>query len=107
MRVNILYVQCTCRYKHPHNTLPLKNPSFCPFLCLFPTLLWIQLPFFYLLRDPSFGDRGANIHPLLSLVGDQMPTPCFLTLTEDTPWLTLHVYIDAITTSATLSDTVM
>ncbi len=45
-----------------------------------------------------------NIHPFSSLVGDQLPTPCFLTLPKDTPQLTLHAYIDDIT-SATLSDT--
>ncbi len=64
-----------------------------------------QPPFFYLLGDPSFGDRGKNIHPLLSLVSDQLFTPCFLPLPRDTPSFMLHVYIDDITTSATLSDT--
>jgi hypothetical protein len=39
------------------------------------------------------------------LVSDQLFTPCFLTLPGDTPRFMLHVYIDDITTSATLSDT--
>jgi hypothetical protein len=60
---------------------------------------------FYLLGDPFFGDHGANIHPLLSLVSDQLFTPCFSTLAGDTPPFILHVYIDNITTSATLFDT--
>jgi hypothetical protein len=78
---------------------------------LLPSLL-ILLPLhelthlFYLLGDPSFGDRGANVHPLSSLASDQLSIPCCLTLPEDTPWLILHVYRDDITTSATLSDTV-
>ncbi len=67
-------------------------------------------PLFYLLVDPSFGDRGANVHPLSSLVSDQLFTPCFLTLPNPSrrhPWFMLHVYRDDITTSATLSDTVV
>ncbi len=68
--------------------------------------LWEPIIRFLLTWRSPFGDCGVNIHPLLSLVGDQLPTPCFLTLPEDTPQLTLHVYIDDITTSATLSDTV-
>ncbi len=89
----------------PTTFFPWLIPLFHRLLCPFPTLSRNQLPFFYLLEDPSFGDRGANIHPLSSLVGDQLPTSCFLTLPEDTPQITLHVYIDNITTSATLSDT--
>jgi hypothetical protein len=64
-----------------------------------------QSSLFYLLGDPSFGDRGVNIHPLSSLVSDQLFTRCFLTLPGDTPRFMLHFYIDDITTSATLSDT--
>jgi hypothetical protein len=65
---------------------------------------------FYLLGDPSFDDRGANVHPLSSLVSDQLFTPCFLTLPNPSrrhPWFMLHVYSDDITTSVTLSDTDM
>ncbi len=65
-------------------------------------------PLFYLLGDPSFGDLGANVHPLSSLVSDQLFTPCFLTLPNPSrqhPWFMLHVYRDDITTLATLSDT--
>jgi hypothetical protein len=91
--------------KHFHNTAPLADPPFCFPLCPFLTLSMNQSPLFYLLGDPSFGDRGANIHPLTSLVNDQLFTPCFLTLPGDTPRFMLHVYIDDITTSTTLSDT--
>jgi hypothetical protein len=63
-------------------------------------------PLFYLLQDPSFGDRGANVHPPLSLDSDQLLTPCCLILPKDTPRLMLHVYIVDITTLATLSDTI-
>jgi hypothetical protein len=82
--------QCTYKHKHLYNTVPLTNPSFAPFFCLFLTLFRNQLPLFYLLGDPLFGDHSENIHPLLSLVGDQLPTPCFLTLTGDNRF-TLHV----------------
>jgi hypothetical protein len=93
-------------YKHFHDAAHLADP-----LNLLPSCLYLppsmnQSPLFYLLGGPSFGDRGANIHPLLSLVSDQLVTPCFLTLPGDTPRFMLHVYIDDITTSATLSDTV-
>jgi hypothetical protein len=64
-----------------------------------------QRPFLYLLGDPSFGDRGANVHPPSPLASDQLFTSCCLTLPEDTPPLMLHVYIDDIT-SAILSDTI-
>ncbi len=60
---------------------------------------------FYLLGDPSSDDHVANVHPPSSLVSDQLLTPCCLTLPVDTPRFMLHVYIDDITTSATLSDT--
>jgi hypothetical protein len=66
-------------------------------------------PLYYLLGDPSFGDRGANVHPLSPLVSGQLFTPCFLTLPNPSqrhPWFMLHVYRDDITTSVTLSDTV-
>ncbi len=86
------------------NTALLTNPFLLP-LCLFLTPFVSKPPLFYLLGDPSFGDCGANIHPLSSLVSDQLFTPCFLTLPGDTPCFMLHVYINDITTSATLSDT--
>jgi hypothetical protein len=73
------------------------------------TVVNINPPLYYLLGDPSFGDRGANIHPLSSLVSDQLFTPCFLTLPNPSrrhPRFMLHVYRDDIRTSATLSDTI-
>jgi hypothetical protein len=87
-----------CSFDQP----PLLLPSL-PIL----TPCMSKPPLFYLLGDPSFGDRYANIHPLSSLVSHQLCTPCFLTLAGDTPCFMLHVYIDDITTSATLSDTVL
>jgi hypothetical protein len=66
-------------------------------------------PPFYLLANPFFVDRGANVHPLSSLVSDQLLTPCSLTLPHPSrqhPKFMLHVYRDNITTSVTLSDTI-
>jgi hypothetical protein len=58
--------------------LPIPSPPlpFCPS----STPCMTEPPHFYLLGDPFFGDRGANVHPLSSLVSDQLPTPCSLTL---------------------------
>jgi hypothetical protein len=53
-------------------------------ICFIP-LYKSQPPLFYLLGDPSFSVRGANIHPLLSLASSQLLTPCCLTHPEDTP----------------------
>ncbi len=96
----------TCNYTYMYttfmNTALLTNPP----LCLSLTPCMSKPPLFYLLGDPSFGDRGAKIHPLSSLVSDQLFTPSFLTLPGDTPCFMLHVCIDDITTSVTLSDTV-
>jgi hypothetical protein len=93
-------------YRTFMNTALLTNPPpFCFPLCLFLTPRMSKPPLFYLLGVLSLSDRGANIHPLSSLVSDQLFTPCFLTLRGDTPRFMLHVYIDDITTAATLSDT--
>jgi hypothetical protein len=62
---------------------------------------------FYLLGDPSSFARGANIHPLSSLVSYQLYSPCWLTHPEGTPQIKLHIYIDDINTSAVPSDTLM
>ncbi len=108
-----MFIRCkhTCAIIHICTALswiPLfwPTPSPCFPLCLSLTPCMSKPPLFYLLGDPSFGDRGANIHPLSSLVSNQLFTPCFLTLPGDTQRFMLHVYIDDITTSATLSDTV-
>jgi hypothetical protein len=84
------------------NTALLADPPFASLFAYFSPPCMNQPSLFYLLGDPPFGDRGANIHPLSSLVSDQLFTPCFLTLPRDTPRFMLHVYIDDITTSATL-----
>ncbi len=60
-------------------TVPLR--PFASLIDLLHSPLFERInPLFYLLGDPSFGDRGANIHPLSSLVSDQLLTPSFLTL---------------------------
>ncbi len=80
----------------------------CP--CFY--LWFIPFPFarisrsLYLLGDPSSCARGANIHPLLSLVSYQLFPPCYLTRPKVTPQIKLHIYIDVITTSAAPSDTI-
>ncbi len=90
-----------------YSVTPQLNPFGFP--CWFiPFPSCNQPPLFYLLGDPFFGDRGANVHPLSTLVSDQLFTPCFLTLSNPPrrhPWFMLHIYRDNITTSATQSDT--
>ncbi len=99
----------TYTYSTSMNTALLATPS--PRLPSFPafnTLHKWTTPF-YLLGDPLFGDRGMNVLPHSSLVGDRLPTPCFLTLplpSQQYPQFMLHVYRDDITTSVTLSDTI-
>ncbi len=108
----MLFGDKTYKMIHMHNTFSVSFPqlgsfSFPFWFTLFPLCMY-HFPLFYLLGDLFFGDRGANIHPLSSLVSDQLFTPCFLTLPNPSrrhPWFMLHVYIDDITTSATLSDT--
>ncbi len=111
---NLNTIFINCKYTLETNTYTrtstfkdavlLADPPCFP-LCLFYPPCMSQPPLFYLLGDPSFGDCGSNVHPPSSPVSDQLFTPCCLTLPEDTPWFMLHVYIDDITTSATLSDT--
>ncbi len=70
------------------------NITFC-----WPTPCFPFAPFnslVYLLGDPSSFARGANIHPLLSLVSYQLSSPCCLTYPEGTPQIKLHIYIDNI-----------
>jgi hypothetical protein len=50
----------------------------------------------YLLGDPSSFARGANTHPLLSLVGYQLFSPCCLAHPKGTLQIKLHIYIDEI-----------
>jgi hypothetical protein len=47
-----------------------------------------------LLGDPSSFARGANIHPLSSLVSYQLSFPCCFTHPEGTPQIKLNIYID-------------
>jgi hypothetical protein len=70
------------------NTFTVLFPWLRPLVSLIdslhsPLLMNTSTPF-YLLGDPSFGDRGANVHPLLSLVSHQLFTPSSLTLPGDT-----------------------
>jgi hypothetical protein len=114
--LNTMFIRCghTCAIIHICTALswiPLfwPTPPPCFLLCPSSTLCLSEPPLFYLLRDPSFGDRGANVHPLSSLVSDQLLAPCSLTLPHPSrqhPQFMLHVYRDNITTSVTLSDTV-
>ncbi len=115
--LNTISIRCkhTCTAIHIRTApfwIPLywSIPPPCFPLCPFPAPCIIEPPlFFYLLGDPSFGDRGANVHPHSSLVDDRLPTPCSLTLplpSQQHSWFTLHVYRDDITTSVSLSDTV-
>jgi hypothetical protein len=50
----------------------------------------------YLLGDPSSFARGANTHPLLSLAGYQLFSPCCLAHPKGTPQIKSHIYIDDI-----------
>ncbi len=91
-------------YEINMNAYNIYNGVFLVNLPLLPSLAfpfpfaWVNRPL-YLLGDPSSYDRGANIHPLSSLVNYQLSFPCCLNHPEDTPWIKLHVYIDDITTS--------
>jgi hypothetical protein len=78
----------------------------CFHLWFLPPPLHVSNILFYLLGDPSSYTRGANIHPLSSLVSYQLFSPCCLTRPEETPQIKLHIYIDNITTSAAPSDTI-
>ncbi len=76
---------------------------------LLPPLTHFIPPLFLLTWRTPFDDCGANVHPLSSPVGDQLFTPCSLTLHNPSwrhPQFMLHVYRDDITTSVTLSDTI-
>ncbi len=59
---------------HEYRSAIQSSPLLPPFAC-FPCT--INYPF-YLLGNPLFDGRGANIHPHSSLVRDQLPTPCSL-----------------------------
>jgi hypothetical protein len=75
------FIRCrhTCTAIHIHTALhvialPFNPPPCSPFArfsCMITTP-------FYLLGNPLFGDRGANVHPHSSPVGDRLPTPCSL-----------------------------
>jgi hypothetical protein len=113
--LNTIFIRCehTCAVIHIRTALlwillcwPIPPPCFP--LCPLSTPLHKWTTPFYLPGDPLFGDRGANVHPHSSLVGDRLPTPCSLTLplpSKQYPQFMLHVYRDDITTSVTLSDT--
>ncbi len=96
-----------CAWIHLQCYSLVETPCFPHWFTSFPPF-WMHQPPFLLTWEPSFGDRGANVHPLSSLVSDQLFTPCFLNLpnpSQQHPWFMLNVYRDDITTSATLFDT--
>jgi hypothetical protein len=81
-----------CSDTHTYSTFvniaPLINPSpLLPSLPAFSPLHKWTTPF-YLLRDPSLGDRCANVHPHLSLVDDRLQL-----FTETTSQHQLHCLI--------------
>ncbi len=71
-------------HEYIYSAALLINPPFASIFDLFHSpFAWIDCPF-YLLGDPFSCDCGANIHPLSSLVSNQLFTPCCLTHPEDT-----------------------
>jgi hypothetical protein len=66
-----------------YNAISLVNPLLLPPLICFIPLYTSQPTLFYLLGDPTFGDRSANVRTLSSLASNQLLTPCCLTLPED------------------------
>jgi hypothetical protein len=100
--LNTMFIRCkyTClqytyTYKHFHESCSFTDPPFASPFVHFQPFVQVSHPF-YLHGDPSFYDRGANIHPLSSLVSDQLFTLCFLTPPRDTPRFMLHVNRDDI-----------
>jgi hypothetical protein len=86
--------------------------SITHFLPLFPPLhLFLAYNYLLLLTWKSpFCDRGANVHPQSSPVGDRLSHPLLSTLllpSQRLPQFMLHVFKDDITTSVTLSDTLI
>jgi hypothetical protein len=63
---------CNDTYAYSTSKILLCYPIL-PLAPLFP--LNVNYPF-NLLGNPLFGDRGANVHPHSSLVGNWLPTPC-------------------------------
>ncbi len=83
---DVSLVQWTNLFASRHKGHKFKSPG--GYLCETGILLLALSrynPFFYLLGDPFFGDRGVNVHPLSSEVSDQLPTPCSLTLSHPLP----------------------
>jgi hypothetical protein len=77
------------------------DPLLPPWIRFIPPFSERNNPPFYLRGDPFFGDSGANVHPLSSLVSDQLLTPCSLTLPHPSrqhPWFML-LYMFTETTS--------
>ncbi len=71
------------------------QPTPCPPFASFNPPYTARPPV-YLLGDPSSFACGANTHPLLSLVGYQLFSPCCLTHPKGTPQIKLCIYIDDI-----------
>ncbi len=75
---------------------PPLAPISRPLLYLSPLL---TLPLFYLLGGPAFLARGANTHPLLSLVCYQLFTPCCYSHPKAPHRSSYNIYIDDINIS--------
>ncbi len=82
--LNTTFIRCkhTCAVTHIRTALrehrSTSQPSILlPFFAHFP-FPSVTNHLFYLLGNPLFDDRGANVHPHSSLVGDRLPTPCSL-----------------------------
>jgi hypothetical protein len=81
------YSQVTYKWHYVHMRIRI--------VALFNSACTISPPV-YLLGDPSSFARGANTHPLSSLVSYQLFSPCCLTHPGSTPQIKLHIYIDNI-----------
>jgi hypothetical protein len=94
------YIRCTLKHLHvnPAPYFPLPHP-------LFYSTNPFYITTFYLLWKPAFLARGANTHPLLSLVCFQLFTPYCFTHPETAHRSSYSIYIDDINNSAVPSDT--
>jgi hypothetical protein len=82
------------------------NPTHCFLLpALFTCHPLFLLPAFFLTWRTSFLARGANTHPLLSLVCYQLFTLCYFSHPDTPHRSSYNIYMMTSTTSAILSDT--
>jgi hypothetical protein len=87
-----------CTHTHTFSDVSSCWPTPCPPLCFIQSLLY-NPPSCLLTWRSLFFALGANTHPLLSLVGYQLFSPCCLTHPKGTPHIMLHIYIDDINIS--------